>query len=225
MKIEQIMLCLILRCYVKHAIRTTTVKEMKLENSLNMYKGIVHACGKSQEAVLAYGMGASKLAATIEVTMKEAKQLIEDYFKAFPSIGSFLSGQGNFGVVMGYVSTFAPFKRRRQFPGWRPGLRYVEEAQELLSTIERASKNTPIQGTSADMTKLALVKVRNYINKHNLPVKLVMTVHDQIDTIVRDDYAETWKGELTKLMEEAAAVIIPNGLLKADTNISSCWEK
>jgi len=52
-----------------------------------------------------------------------------------------------------------------------------------------------------------------------------MTVHDQIDTICKIDYAETWVTEMTRLMEEAALKVVTNGLLKADTNISKSWEK
>ena len=52
-----------------------------------------------------------------------------------------------------------------------------------------------------------------------------MTVHDQIDTVCSKEYAEEWKVKMTDLMEEAALKVIPNGLLKAETNISECWEK
>ena len=75
------------------------------------------------------------------------------------------------------------------------------------------------------MTKLALVLIRDFIRETDAPVKIVMTVHDQIDTVCSREYAETWKEKMTELMEEAAIRIIPNGLLKAETNISECWEK
>ena len=52
-----------------------------------------------------------------------------------------------------------------------------------------------------------------------------MTVHDQIDTICKEDMAEEWKDRMTELMEDAALTIVTNGLLKADTNISKTWEK
>ena len=52
-----------------------------------------------------------------------------------------------------------------------------------------------------------------------------MTVHDQIDTVCKEEYAEKWKYIMTKLMESAALKIVTNGLLKADTNISKTWEK
>ena len=52
-----------------------------------------------------------------------------------------------------------------------------------------------------------------------------MTVHDQIDTICRDDYLDTWKKDIVMLMEWAAKDIVTNGLLKAEVTVSSCWEK
>ena len=95
-----------------------------------------------------------------------------------------------------------------------------------FGSIERASKNTPIQGSSADMTKLALIYIHREIQESwSDTVKIVMTVHDQIDCVCREDVAEAWSVKMTELMEKAAKVIIPNGLLKADTNISRKWEK
>ena len=75
------------------------------------------------------------------------------------------------------------------------------------------------------MCKYALTLVRNRIKERNLPVKIVMAVHDQIDTIVYKGYAEQWKAQLTELMKESTLQIIPSGLLEADTNISDFWEK
>ena len=77
------------------------------------------------------------------------------------------------------------------------------------------------------MTKLALVLIHKHIQENNLTnkAKIVMTVHDQIDTICTEDFAEEWAVTITQLMEEAANMIINNGLLKADTNISKTWEK
>jgi len=94
-----------------------------------------------------------------------------------------------------------------------------------LGSIERASKNTPIQGSSADMTKLALVYIHKKIKSESLPVKIVMTVHDQIDTICPESFAEEWKVLMTEEMNRAAKVIIPNGLLKSETSITKKWSK
>ena len=175
---------------------------------------------------LAYGMGPHKLADTLNISIDEAKELIEQYFQAFPSIKSFLESLGDFGKTKGYIRTFRPFKRRRWFSNWYPKMYNNKSAMMELGSIERASKNTPIQGSSADMTKLALIKVFEEIKTNWADnVKIVMTVHDQIDTICKEEVAEQWKVKMTELMESSAQVIIKNGLLKADTNISNTWEK
>ena len=75
------------------------------------------------------------------------------------------------------------------------------------------------------MTKLALVLIRDYIKITNCPVKIVMTVHDQIDTICRNDYVDKWTVKMQELMELAANKIVTNGLLKAEVTVSNCWEK
>ena len=174
---------------------------------------------------LAYGMGPHKLADTLDISIKEAETLIDKYFEAFPSIGGFLDKLGSFGKKYGYIKTFPPYNRRRWFPTWYPRI-YQDKSQSFeLGSIERASKNTPIQGASADMTKKAMILIREYIKENNVPVKIVMTVHDQVDTICENSYAEKWVTKLTELMEQAALEVVTNGLLKADTNISKSWEK
>ena len=180
---------------------------------------------KSINFGLAYGMGAHKLADTLQITKQEAADLIDEYFKAFPSIKGFLEKLGNFGKKFGYIKTFPPYNRKRWFSNWYPRIWDNRSSMMEIGSIERASKNTPIQGASADMTKLALIYVHRYIKKNDIPVKLIMTVHDQIDTICLDSYTKTWKRKMTELMEDAAKVIVTNGLLKADTNISKTWSK
>lgn len=176
---------------------------------------------KSINFGLAYGMSAHKLSDTLQIDIQDAEDLIGKYFTAFPRIKNFLTKLGSFGTSNGFIRTFKPYGRIRWFPNWEPYMRDMVE----FGSIERASKNTPIQGTGADMTKEALVIMRKFILKHNLPVKIVMTVHDQIDTIVHQDYADQWKRDMKALMEKAALTTIPNGLLKSDTNLSLTWEK
>ena len=174
---------------------------------------------------LAYGMGPKKLSETINCTLAEAKQLIDKYFKAFPKIKRFLDDQGEFGKRYGFVTTFFPFYRKRWFDNWTPKMYNDRDSFMELGSIERASKNTPIQGSSADMTKLALVYLHKRIKKYGYPVKIVMTVHDQIDTICPEEFAEEWKIYMTEEMERAANRIIRNGLLKAETSITKVWSK
>ena len=174
---------------------------------------------------LAYGMGPKKLSETINCSTKEAKELITKYFKAFPKIEAFLNGLGEFGKKHGYIETFPPFRRKRWFNSWTPKMYSDRDSFMELGSIERASKNTPIQGSSADMTKLALVLIHKHVKENNLPVKIIMTVHDQIDTICPREYAEEWKVVMTELMERAANTVIKNGLLKAETSITNVWSK
>jgi DNA polymerase-1 len=174
---------------------------------------------------LAYGMGANKLAETVNITKDEAEQLIKDYFEAFPNIGAFLDKLAKFGTTFGYIKTFPPYNRRRWFNSWFPKMYNSRENSQEFSSIERASKNSPIQGAAADMTKLALHMIRTDINMSKSPVKIVMTVHDQIDTICREDYVDEWSLRLKELMEAAANKVVTNGLLKAEVTVSDCWEK
>jgi DNA polymerase-1 len=170
---------------------------------------------------LAYGMGPAKLSDNLNISVKQASELIEQYFTKFPAIRQFLESNARFGVRNGYIQTYAPWHRVRYFDDWLPGR--MEMATK--SRIERVSKNTPIQGTAADMTKHALTLCYSHIKTNDLPVRLVMTVHDQIDTICRRDYAETWAAKLKELMEQAATHIMGNELLKAEVEITDKWSK
>jgi len=174
---------------------------------------------------LAYGMGANKLSDTLGISSDDAKKLINTYFEAFPAIKGFLDRLGTFGTTFGYIKTFPPYNRRRWFTTWFPKMFNSRENSQEFSSIERASKNTPIQGASADMTKKALILMREYIKMNDAPVKLVMTVHDQIDTICKNEYIEEWTKDMKHLMEIAANEIVTNGLLKAEVTVSKCWEK
>ncbi len=176
---------------------------------------------KSINFGLAYGMGPHKLADTLLISIKEAERLIEKYFTAFPAIKNFLESLGNYGKQNGHIKTYAPYRRIRWFDAWEGS----STDKAMMGKIERASKNTPIQGSGADMCKSALIMVRDHIYENDLPVKLVMTVHDQIDTIVHESYAHTWCKELREIMERSTLDIIPSGLLKAETEISTVWKK
>lgn len=176
---------------------------------------------KSINFGLAYGMSAHKLSDTLRIPLEDADNLISKYFSEFPRIKHFLNSLGKFGTSNGYIRTFPPYQRIRWFSDWKPKMKDTSK----MGAIERASKNTPIQGSGADMVKEALVLMRRAILRDKLPVKIVMTVHDQIDTIVLKEYAPTWKIQMKEIMETAALSSIPSGLLKSDTNISISWEK
>ena len=174
---------------------------------------------------LAYGMSKIKLSDTLQISIGEASRLITKYFNAFPKIKFFLARLGEYGVKHGYIKTFSPYRRIRWYSSWHSEISTDKTLRKEFGIIERASKNTPIQGTGADMCKYALILIRNYIKENNVPVEIVMAVHDQIDTIAHKDYADTWIKVLGNLMHKSTLDIIPSGLLKADTTKSSFWEK
>lgn len=188
---------------------------------------------KSINFGLAYGMSKYKLASTLQINVKEADKLIQDYFKAFPKIGALLTSLGRFGVTRGYIQTISPFFRKRWFPYWKYAQRniqnHIREVQydATLGSIERASKNMPIQGTAGDMAKLSLLMLYNFIHENGLSdkVRLVMQVHDQNTTQAHKSISEYWSNEMDRIMRDAAKFLIPNGLLKAETTISPHWTK
>ena len=200
--------------YIKNKEKCTCPSHKKLRTNV-----------KTINFGLAYGMGPNKLANTLNISVDRAKELIEKYFKAFPSIKGFLDKLGNFGKKYGYIKTFPPYNRKRWFTTWYPRIWDNKSSMFELGSIERASKNTPIQGASADMTKHALVLMREHIKTENAPVKIVMTVHDQIDTICQNEYLPIWTHNMKTIMEVAALEIVTNGLLKAEVTVSDCWEK
>jgi len=120
---------------------------------------------KSINFGLAYGMSAFKLADTLNISVEEADELINTFFSTFPRIKNFLDNLGNFGTKRGYILTYAPFRRRRWFPKWEHKMEF-----KVKGEIERASKNTPIQGESAllkfrELTGRLRVERRTYANQ------------------------------------------------------------
>ena len=182
---------------------------------------------------LAYGMSKFKLSAELGITLREAEALIIEYFTRFPGIKRTLNYLGAFGVRKGYIQTISPFFRKRWFPYWRFARHHIEEHlsgvryDSTLGSIERASKNMPIQGASADMTKTAIWLIFEHIHSHGIAhkVTLVMQVHDQLTARSRRDYAPEWARVQDQLMLDAAKFSINNGLLLAETNITDVWTK
>ena len=98
---------------------------------------------------------------------------------------------------------------------------------KLIGSIERASMNTPIQSSGAQMTKRALYLIRKYIKDNNLQTKvyLVMTVHDQIDCEVEESFAEEWSLIQQNIMQKSGEEIINNIPVLSDITISDVWTK
>lgn len=168
---------------------------------------------------LAYGMSKFKLADTIEIEVEQAGQIIDKFFKAVPKVKQFLDMLGRTAVQKGRIKSPPPYRRIRWFDD------YKSQDKKILGSIERQGKNMPIQACNADLTKLALIQLYREIHNNNLPVRLIHTVHDEIQCEVREDFAEQWVITMNNLMEESGKVVVQSIPMKVDCKISGCWSK
>jgi DNA polymerase I-like protein with 3'-5' exonuclease and polymerase domains len=166
---------------------------------------------------LIYGLTHVCLAERLDITRTQALELMDNFFKAFPSLKAALEKSANEGMDNNRVTSLAPTNRIRFF---HPPLNEGER-----QAIGRESKNYPIQETCASMLKIAIIKLRKYILQNNFPAKLHLPVHDEILSSCHKDVAEQWVKIQTQAMEEAADMFIEPGLLKADTKIILKWTK
>lgn len=175
---------------------------------------------------LAYGMSEHKLSDTLDIKVDEAKKIITDFFAIVPEVNKLLTNLGNYGKKYGMIKTAKPFSRIRWFPRWELTKDYDNpESFSILGEIERASKNTPIQGTNGDIIKLALIKIQTLIDDNELPVKILLSVYDEIQTECREDFAEEWKVILDNTMKEAAQEVLKLVPIEVDCKIADCWTK
>ena len=174
---------------------------------------------KSLSFSLFYGSSALSLSENLNISHKEAQILMDKYYKTFPALASYFKRQNNLGKKNKYSRGLAPLYRVRFYDS--------PVNQGDVNSIGRKSQNAGIQGTSADMTKLAMVYIKQFIEKKGLnnKVRIVLQVHDEIICEVHDSIVKKWAGIQSKLMEKAADVIIPGGWLKADAEIMKRWNK
>ncbi len=174
---------------------------------------------------LAYGMSAYKLADTMQIPVEEADCIIRAFFAACPGVKKFLEGIGALGCDRGYICTYRPTSRPRFFE--LPDFYRTEpgEYRKKMGRISRQSKNHPIQGTNGDIIKRALILVQDEIERCNLPVQIILSVYDEIQTLAHESVAQPWKVKLEELMLQAAAEVIKRVPVKADCGIHDHWSK
>jgi DNA polymerase-1 len=174
---------------------------------------------------LIYGMSKVKLSNTLEISVDDADKMIKDYFKATRHLNLYLDRCKKYGLKHGFIRSFKPYSIIRWFPSWEQIIK--NDDYKEIGSIERASMNTPIQASGAQMTKRALYLIRTYIKEHNLQDKvfIIMTVHDQIDCEVHESIVDEWSLIQKQLMEQAGSEIIKSIPVISEITISNSWTK
>lgn len=192
---------------------------------------------------LAYGAGPSKFAEKFGGFDKANDFINNTYFANFPQLKTFFEGRKNFAIDYGYSVTLPPYNRRRWYPDQALYKLIIDEpdsyteaevwsAKKKLAAIGRQGMNQPIQGTNADMIKLATLKLRNWIHSGNNPdvnretVKIINQVHDEIVIEVKGkELAKTVAEQTHNLMMEAGSYIVKSVKMTVDYDILKSWTK
>lgn len=169
---------------------------------------------KSVNFGIIYGQGAFGLAENLGIPRAEAKEIIDNYKKEFPLIQKYMDDTINFAKEVGYVETLMGRKR------W---LRDINSANfTVRGFAERNAINSPIQGTAADMIKLAMIKVHAAFKQHNFKSKMLLQVHDELVFDAHKDEIEMIKPVILECMQSALA--LPNDVpTNAEVGMGDNW--
>ena len=161
---------------------------------------------------IVYGISEFGLAKNINVSRKEAKQYIESYLNKYSGINSFMENIVKEASEKGYVTTL--FGRRRYIPELK------QKNKNIVQFGKRVAMNTPIQGTAADIIKLAMNDIYNKLKNKNLKSKLIMQVHDELLIEAVPEEVEEVKKIMVTSMENIIKLNIP---LDVDLNVGKTW--
>lgn len=162
---------------------------------------------------LIYGMSAFGLAQNLNIDRSAAASYIERYFARYPGIRQYMDDTRESAKENGYVETY--FGRRL----WVPEINSSNGTRR--AGAERAAINAPMQGTAADLIKLAMIAVQNWLDNEGLQTKLIMQVHDELVLEVPDGELELVKQMLPEFMQNVATLDVP---LLAEVGVSNNWE-
>ncbi len=159
-----------------------------------------------------YGVSAYGLASRLGISNGEGKAMIDRYFERFPGVKTYIDKTIQFATVNGYVKTLSG--RRRYIPDIH------SSNWNLKGFAERTAINMPIQGTAADIIKLAMIALDQEFIKRNTKSRMVLQVHDELVFEVHEDDLDIIPNVIQKAMEEAYSLEVP---LKVDMGIAMNW--
>jgi DNA polymerase-1 len=142
-----------------------------------------------------YGMGVTALQQSLGTSRREAQEFYNQYFEAFPQLALYIDAVKAFAATNGYTKTY--FGRRRYFDGIKSPIPYVRAA------AERMAINAPMQGTQADIVKLAMVKITDYLKEQNVfdGAHMLLQVHDELVFEIEEDRARGLAPHIKEIME------------------------
>ena len=161
---------------------------------------------------IVYGISAFGLSEDLSISRKEALDYINRYFETYPQVKQFLDGLVETGKTCGYVETM--FGRRRPIPE----LKSANFMQRSFG--ERAAMNSPIQGTAADIIKIAMIRVDQRLRREGLRSRLVLQVHDELLIETRKEEMEAVRNILEEEMKGAASLKVA---LEIDMKTGDSW--
>ena len=191
-----------------HAITASQVFNMPLD----MVTPIMRSRAKAVNFGIVYGIGAFSLAKDIGVSNKEAKHYIESYLAHYSGVDSYMKNVVERAKADGYVETM--FGRRRNLPE-------LTSSKHMIRAFgERVARNMPIQGTAADIIKIAMIKVDERMKAENLRARLVLQVHDELIVEAPQDESMRVALIVQEEMENAVKMSVP---LTADAAVGRTW--
>lgn len=192
-------------------IHTTTAMKI-FHRDENEITPQMRSVAKSINFGIIYGMGAFKLSREINISTSDAKKYINNYFEMYPNIKTFMNKTIEECQQTGYVKTILN------------RIRYIPEVKSKNKVVQasgnRIAMNTPIQGSSADIIKLAMVNVYNRLKEEKLNAKLILQVHDELLIESDKSCAETVAKIVKEEMENVMKLDVP---LTVEVNIGGSW--
>ena len=179
---------------------------------LSMITPVMRSRAKAVNFGIVYGIGAFSLSKDINVAVYEAKQYIENYLNHYSGVNRYMEEVVTKAKENGFVTTL--FNRRR----YLPELSASNAIQRSFG--ERVARNMPIQGTAADIIKIAMVKVFNRLRSENMKSRLIMQVHDELIIEAPENEADKAMQILKEEMENAVNMKVK---LSVDANIGKTW--
>ncbi len=167
--------------------------------------------GKTVNFGVMYGMGSRRLARDLEISTDEAKSYIDNYFERYQGVATYFERLVEEAKETGYTRTM--FGRRRHLP-------YIDSGGGRGAFAERAAINTPIQGTAADIIKMAMVDLQERIDADKLPMHMLLQVHDELIFEVPKQHVEEMNELACQVMEDVCELDVP---LVVDSGVGPSW--